>query len=139
MIIIVASLLLALFVVPAPWGLVLVGGAIVFEIAHWLFWLRFTKRMPPAAGREALIGLPVTVVSACQPEGRVTLLGERWRASCAAGAGEGDRLVVEAVEQITLVCRHRSGLADERAGGADATCRRSLAAAVGCGNGSAGE
>lgn len=116
MIVIVASLLLALFVVPAPWGPVLVGSAIVFEIAEKLFWLRYTKRIPPAAGREAMIGLPVTVVSACQPVGRVTLLGERWRARCAAGAGVGDRLVVEAVEQITLVCRPGSGLADDYAG-----------------------
>jgi membrane protein implicated in regulation of membrane protease activity len=50
-----------------------------------------------------MIGLPVTVISPCQPEGRVQLLGERWQARCSAGAGVGDTLVIEAVEQITLV------------------------------------
>jgi membrane-bound ClpP family serine protease len=67
------------------------------------FWFRYTKRIPVAVDREAMIGLPVTVVSPCQPEGRVQLLGERWQARCTAGAGVGDTLVIEAVEQITLV------------------------------------
>jgi membrane-bound ClpP family serine protease len=84
---------------------VLVGCAIVWEIAEKLFWFRSSKRIPIAVGREAMIGLPVTVISPCQPEGRVQLLGERWKARCAAGAGVGDTLVIEAVEQITLVVR----------------------------------
>jgi membrane-bound ClpP family serine protease len=103
MLIIVGALLLAMFVVPAPWGPVLVGCAIVWEIAEKVFWFRSTKRIPISVGREAMIGLPVTVISPCQPEGRVQLLGERWKARCAAGAGVGDKLVIEAVEQITLV------------------------------------
>jgi membrane-bound ClpP family serine protease len=82
---------------------VLVGCAIVWEIAEKAFWFRSTRRIPIAVGREAMIGLPVTVVSPCQPEGRVQLLGERWQARCTAGAGVGDTLVIEAVEQITLV------------------------------------
>ena len=103
MLVVVGSILLARFVAPAPWGLVLVGCALVWEIAEKLFWFRYSKRIPIAVGREAMIGLPVTVISPCQPEGRVQLLGERWQAHCSAGAGVGDRLVVEAVEQITLV------------------------------------
>jgi hypothetical protein len=90
-------------VVPAPWGQLLVGGALLWEIAEKLFLLRYGKRMPPAIGREALIGLPVTAVSACLPEGWVKLRGERWKARCSEGAGVGDSLVVEAVEQITLI------------------------------------
>src|SRR5437867_9578187 len=64
-----------------------------------------------------LIGLPVTVITACQPEGRVQLLGERWKAHCTAGAAVGDRVVIEAVEQITLEigrasCRERVSIAE---------------------------
>jgi membrane protein implicated in regulation of membrane protease activity len=103
MLIIVGSLLLALFVAPAPWGVVLVGCAILWEIAEKVFWFRYSKRIPIAVGREAMVGLSVTVVSPCQPEGRVRLLGERWKARCSAGACVGDSLVIEAVEQITLV------------------------------------
>ena len=103
MFVLVGSVLLAIFVVPAPWGQLLVGGALLWEIAEKLFLLRYSKRMPPAIGREALIGLPVTAVSACLPEGWVKLRGERWKARCSEGAGVGDSLVVEAVEQITLI------------------------------------
>src|SRR5712691_8857673 len=103
MFVLVGSVLLAGFVVPAPWGQLLVGGALLWEIAEKLFLLRYSKRMPPVVGREALIGLPVTAVSPCLPEGWVKLRGERWKARCNEGAGAGDSLVVEAVEQITLV------------------------------------
>ena len=103
MLIIVGALLLTVFVAPASWAPVLVGCAIVWEIAEKVFWFRRSKRIPIAVGREAMIGLPVTVISPCRPEGRVKLLGERWKASCIAGAGVGDTLIIEAVEQITLI------------------------------------
>ena len=103
MFVLVGSVLLAISVVPAPWGQLLVGGALLWEIAEKMFLLRYSKRMPPVIGREALIGLPVTAVSACLPEGWVKLRGERWKARCSEGAGVGDSLVVEAVEQITLI------------------------------------
>ncbi len=98
----------ALFSLPSlscrhHWGQLLVGGALLWGIAEKLFLLRYSKRMPPAIGREALIGLPVTAVSACLPEGWVKLRGEQWKARCSEGAGVGDSLVVEAVEQITLI------------------------------------
>src|SRR5712691_7561392 len=82
MFVIVGSVLLAIFVVPAPWGQLLVGGALVWEVVEKLLLLWYSKRMPPAIGREALIGLPVTAVSACLPEGWVKLGGERWKARC---------------------------------------------------------
>jgi membrane-bound ClpP family serine protease len=113
--VIVASLLFAVLVVPPPWGPVLVGSAIVVEVVEKVFWLRYTRRLPVLVGREAMIGLPVRVVSACRPEGRVAVGGERWRARCVAGASVGDRLVVEAVEQLTLVCGPGAGHADDRA------------------------
>jgi membrane-bound ClpP family serine protease len=107
MLIIVGSIILALLVAPAPWGLLLVGTAIVWEIAEKVFWFRYTKRIPIAVGREAMIGLSVTAITACRPEGRVQLLAERWKAHCAEGASVGDTLVIEAVEQITLVVSRR--------------------------------
>jgi membrane protein implicated in regulation of membrane protease activity len=103
MALIAGSILVAMLVLPPPWGPVLVSCAIICEIAEKAFWFRSTRRIPIAVGREAMIGLPVTVISPCQPEGRVQLLGERWKARCTAGAGLGEALVIEAVEQITLV------------------------------------
>jgi membrane-bound serine protease (ClpP class) len=110
MLVIGASVLLAVFVVSPPWGAALVGCAVLWEAAEKLFWLHSSRRIPIAVGREAMIGQPVTVVSACRPEGRVKLLGERWQARCAAGARVGDTLVIESVEGITLVVGQPLGL-----------------------------
>jgi membrane-bound ClpP family serine protease len=109
--VVVGSVLLAIFVLPAPWGQLLVAGGLVWEIVEKLLLLWYSKRMPPAIGREALIGLPVTAVSACLPEGWVRLGGERWKARCSAGAAVGDSLVVEAVDQITLIVARPSSAA----------------------------
>lgn len=103
MFVLVGAVLFAIFVLPAPWGQLVVGGALLWEIVEKLLLLWYSKRMPPAVGREALIGLPVTALSACLPEGWVRLGGERWKARCSEGAGVGDALVVEAVDQITLI------------------------------------
>jgi membrane-bound ClpP family serine protease len=78
--------------VPAPWGQLLVGGSLLWEIAEKLFLLRYRKRMPPAIGREALIGLPVTAVSACLPEGWVKLRGEQWKGAPLQRGGRRRRL-----------------------------------------------
>jgi membrane-bound ClpP family serine protease len=103
MFVLVGAVLLAIFVVPAPWGQLLVAAALLWEIGEKLVLVWYSRRMPPAIGREALIGVPVTAVSACLPEGWVRLGGERWKARCGEGAGVGDSLVVEAVDRITLI------------------------------------
>src|SRR3989475_7873658 len=99
----VGSVLLSVFVVRGREGNLLALGALLWEARENRVLLSYSKRSPPAVGREALIGLPVTAVSTCQPEGWVKLGGERWKAHCSEGAGRGDSLVVEAVEQITLI------------------------------------
>lgn len=103
MFVVIGCVLLAIFVVPAPWGQLLVGGALLWELVEKLFLVWYSKRMPPAIGREAMTGLQVTAVTACLPEGWVKLGGERWRARCSEGADVGDGLVVQAVDQITLI------------------------------------
>jgi membrane-bound ClpP family serine protease len=108
MLVIIAAIIVALVVAPARWGLLLIGGAIVWEIAEKVFWVRYTKRIPISVGREAMIGLPVTVITPCRPDGRVQLLGERWKARCVAGANVGDTVVIDAVDQITLVVSPRN-------------------------------
>jgi membrane-bound ClpP family serine protease len=111
MVVLVGAVLLAIFVLPTPWGQLAVGGALLWEIVEKLLLVWYSKRMPPAVGREALIGLPVTAVSACLPEGWVRLGGERWKARCSQGAGIGDALVVEAVDRITLIVARPSSTA----------------------------
>lgn len=108
MLIVGALLLFAFHVVPELWGVVLVVGAIAFEIAEKGFWVRYTRRIPVGAGPETMIGRPVTVVSACRPAGRVRFGSESWSARCPQGAGVGESLVIDSVEKVTLVVSKQS-------------------------------
>jgi membrane protein implicated in regulation of membrane protease activity len=105
-----AAVLLALFVVPPPWGIALVAGAIAWEILEKAFWFYRTQRIPVAVGAEAIIGQPVSVIAACRPYGKVQLSSERWNASCSQGADVGETVIVEAVERLTLVVSTRPGM-----------------------------
>jgi membrane protein implicated in regulation of membrane protease activity len=98
-------LLLALGVVSPFWGALLVACAVVVEVAEKAFWFWRTQRIPLAVGVEAMVGRAVTVVSACQPEGRVRFGRESWQARCSDGAAVGERLVIDAVERVTLIVR----------------------------------
>jgi membrane protein implicated in regulation of membrane protease activity len=69
------------------------------------FWIRLSRRGRPAIGSESLVGSRGPVVGDCRPEGRVRVGGELWRAVCAEGATEGDEVVVERVDGLTLHVR----------------------------------
>jgi membrane-bound serine protease (ClpP class) len=99
----VAAVFLAVFVVPHPWGLVLVSAAAVVELAESWFWIRFSRRWRIRVGAETLIGLTALVVSECRPLGQVRVHGELWRASCAVGAGVGETVRVVGRDGLTLL------------------------------------
>ena len=99
----VAAIFLAVFVLPEPWGLVVVVAALVLEVGEAAFWIRLSKRRKPQVGGEALIGASAEVVSACRPVGRVRILGELWQARCAEGADPGEVVRVHALDGLTLV------------------------------------
>ena len=99
----VVAVLLALFVVPAPWGLVLIGAAAVVEIGESYVWMRISRRHRIKVGAETLIGSEAEVVSPCRPEGQVRLQGELWAARCEEGADRGERVRVLARDDLTLL------------------------------------
>jgi membrane protein implicated in regulation of membrane protease activity len=97
------AILLALFVLPAPWGLVAVAAAGALEVVEaWVF-IAWSRRRRPAVGAETLVGKRAQAVSDLLPEGQVRLEGELWRARCERGARMGDSVVVQAVDSLTLV------------------------------------
>ena len=116
MVAIAVTVLLALFVIRAPWGIALVATAVIWEIAEKAFWLISTKRIPLAIGPETLVGRTVEVVAPCRPYGTVRLRSERWNARCREGADVGDTLIVESVQQLTLTVSTtaRTGAAVQR-------------------------
>lgn len=97
------AILLALFVLPSPWGLVAVLGALAAEVGETWFWVWLSKRRKPQVGAEALIGARAEVVTPCRPVGMVRVAGELWRARCDDGADRGTAVRIRALEGLTLV------------------------------------
>jgi len=99
----VIAVILAVFVVPSPWGLVVVGVAAVIEIGETFFWIWLSQRYRIKMGAETLLGAHAEVVSPCRPEGQVRIQGELWGARCEGGADPGDRVRVVERRGLTLL------------------------------------
>jgi membrane-bound serine protease (ClpP class) len=99
----VIAVILAVFVVPSPWGLVLVGVAAVIEIGETFFWIWLSQRHRIKMGAETLLGAAAEVVTPCRPEGQVRIQGELWRARCRSGAEPGDTVRVVERDGLTLL------------------------------------
>lgn len=97
------ALFLAVFVLPAPWGLVALLVAAVIDLVEVGFGLWYAKRRRPAVGVEALVGKTGVAATNLWPEGQVRIAGEIWRARCDRGCDLGSKVVVRSVEGLTLV------------------------------------
>jgi membrane-bound serine protease (ClpP class) len=96
------ALLLAIFVLPSPWGIVVVVGAAVLDLAEIGVGLWWSKRRKAAVGGDALVGVTGVAVGELWPDGQVKVNGEIWRARCDGGCEAGTSVVVLAVEGLTL-------------------------------------
>lgn len=99
----VAAVVLAVLVLPSPWGLVLIGVTGLVEIGETLFWIRLSQRHRVRVGAETLIGALAEVETPCRPQGQVRIQGELWGARCDAGAEPGDDVRVVARDGLRLV------------------------------------
>jgi membrane protein implicated in regulation of membrane protease activity len=93
------GILLAVFVVPWPWGIVtvLVGG--LLDVAESLLFMRWSRRRSSSVGAEALIGQTAVVVNPSQ----VRVVGELWEARSDRLLIPGERVTVQAIEGLVLV------------------------------------
>ena len=92
------GILLAVFVVPWPWGIatVLAGG--LLDIAESLVLLRWSRRRRAVTGAEALIGRTAVVATSTQ----VRVAGELWEARADRPLVRGDEVLVRAVYGLVL-------------------------------------
>jgi membrane protein implicated in regulation of membrane protease activity len=93
------GILLAVFVLPSPWGLVavVVGGLI--DVAESLAFLKWSRRRKSEVGAEALIGRTGVVATPTQ----VRVAGELWEARAGRRLVLGEEVTVRAIEGLTLV------------------------------------
>ena len=97
------SVLLAIFVLPHPWGLVAVAVGATLDIAETGLFIWWSKRRTASVGLESMVGKRGVVVNDLWPEGQVKIAGELWRARCEGGCESGTGVVVRDVEGLTLV------------------------------------
>ena len=99
----VGAILLAVYVLPDSWAVLVIGIAAVVEVAETFFWIWLSRRGRVKVGPETLIGATAEVVAACRPRGQVRLAGELWQARCEEGADVGESVRVRALEGLTLL------------------------------------
>ena len=99
----IVAVVLALTVIPSPWGWVAVIGAALVDVAETAFFVHWSKRRRAAVGLETLVGRTAVVVRALSPRGQVKLDGEVWEARAEHDLLPGDEVVVRSVDGLVLV------------------------------------
>jgi membrane protein implicated in regulation of membrane protease activity len=97
------GLLLAVFVLPSPWGLVAVVVGGVLDIAETGLFLWWSRRKRASVGVETLVGKTGVASTELWPEGQVRIAGEIWKARCEGGCDAGTQIIVRSIEGLTLV------------------------------------
>jgi membrane protein implicated in regulation of membrane protease activity len=93
------AILLAIFVLPSPWGIVAVVAGGLMDIAESLVLLKWSRRRRAATGVEALVGKTAVVSSPTQ----VRIAGEIWEAKPTDDLVVGEEVEVIRIEGLTLV------------------------------------
>ena len=93
------GILLAVFVVPWPWGIFVILGGALLDIGESLAFLKWARRRKSVVGADALLGQKAVVATPTQ----VRVAGELWEARSDAPLRTGAEVVVRAVEGLTLV------------------------------------
>jgi membrane protein implicated in regulation of membrane protease activity len=93
------AILLAIFVLPSPWGIVAVIAGGVLDITESLALLKWSKRRRSPVGVDALVGQRAVVSTPTQ----VRVAGELWHARADHPLSPGEEVVVRGAEGLTLI------------------------------------
>jgi membrane-bound serine protease (ClpP class) len=97
----IVALVLAVFFLPSPWGIVVVVCALVLEIVEIRWGLKLA-RARSSTGVEAMVGQRGEAATALNPTGQVLLRGERWQARSSRAVEAGTTVEVDAVNGLEL-------------------------------------
>ena len=103
------AILLTVFVLDPAIGVAVIALAALIEFGELVFWRRVLGRYRVRAGAESLVGMPVEVIEACDPRGRVRLRGELWNARAPETLELGEAARVTGVDGLTLEVRRDEG------------------------------
>ena len=92
------AILLAIFVLPSPWGLVAIAAGGLIDVAESVALLKWSRRRRVVTGVEALVGKTAVVSTPTQ----VRVAGEIWEARSDEALVVGAEMVVTGVDGLTL-------------------------------------
>ena len=98
----IVAIVLALTVLPSPWGGVAIVAAFAIDAEEAAFFVRWSKQRHATVGVETLIGRRAIVVRSLTPRGQVKLDGEVWEARGPEGLSPGTEVVVTHVDGLVL-------------------------------------
>lgn len=96
------AILLALVVLPSPWGVVAVVGAALVDVLETVALVWWTRRRRPAVGVDDLVGRRAVAATGLHPTGQVLIQGERWSARSTSAVPTGGEVVVLGVDGLVL-------------------------------------
>jgi membrane protein implicated in regulation of membrane protease activity len=102
-VLLLGGILLAVFVVPWPWGIVTVVAGGLLDIGESLAFMKGSRRRTSSVGADALVGRTAVVATPTQ----VRVAGELWNARADRLLIPGEEVTVRAVEGLTLVVDDR--------------------------------
>jgi membrane-bound serine protease (ClpP class) len=98
-VLLLGGILLAVFVVPWPWGIFAILGGALLDIGESLAFLKWSRRRKSPVGADALVGQTAVVATPTQ----VRVSGELWEARSDDPLRVGEEVVVRGVDGLTLV------------------------------------
>jgi membrane-bound ClpP family serine protease len=103
----VVAIVLAVLVLPSPWGVLAVVAAAAIDVAETVLLIRRTRRRPSVVGGSALVGRAAVAATRLAPAGHVRVDGETWAAVVEDGVAvaPGDAVEVVALDGLVLVVR----------------------------------
>jgi membrane-bound ClpP family serine protease len=110
---VILAILLAIFVLPSPWGIVAVACAAVYEVVQTGGGIWWSQRRRAQVGAEALVGVEARVVERCSPSGKAAIRGEVWNARCEDGAEVGETVTVRGLQGLTLLVERKDAAVSE--------------------------
>lgn len=100
----IIGILVAFLFFDGVWTAVVLAAFLLFDVFEIMVWLRWRKKRS-ITGEEGIIGEKGRAVSDLNPEGRVRVKGQTWRAVAEAPVEEGGDIIVTATKGLQLTVR----------------------------------
>lgn len=97
------AILLAIFWLPEPWGLVAIVVAGCIDILEVIVFRIWSQRKKARVGVQMLVGRTAVALGAIAPRGQVRVDGEIWEARSDSPVARGEDVVVSGVDGLTLL------------------------------------